>query len=1312
MPTARNIFKWAGMTLLVAMLVAASGALLTNTDAARAYILKVVVQRAQQAAGQTVGIRAIEFHWFPLRVRLSGVQIGDVTLGSPLPLFSLDDVEVGIGIGIFHRPNVRLRSVVLVHPVLHLYTDPQGRIVMGPSRPAAAVTGNSPGHQFFDLGIDDVTVKDGEIYFDDRPAAISAEAHDLAVNLSHALLDQKYDGSLRYDRGLIRMAGYQPLQHTLEATFQATTSAVSVKSLTVESGTSRLTARADLSNFSRPELHGSYEVSLSANQLGAMVSQPVMRMGAVETQGSFSYAADPVRPFLANLQITGKLAGTDFAIVTSSLSAPIRDVTAEYELAQGNAYVRNARFDLLGGQIAGTLIAKNISSDVQVSGDAGIEGLRLLALQQAAALQKSGGPIASGIVNGTAHGEWQRAVGVQVRSDLTIAVQKVLATSAAIPVSGTIHANYDGQKDTLSLHDSSLQTARTIVVVNGTLAKSAVLQIGVQANDLGEIDRLATAFRSKFGRSGTAFVAAQPLGISGKASFNGTVTGNVADPTLSGLLNAGPFKAGNAAFALLRGNISVNAAQLALHQGELRTVAQGHADFDGTVGLSKWNFSPQSQIMLHLTADKLAVGELEQLGGLHYQVDGTLSANVDLAGSEENPTGKGTVRMTQASAWGQPIDELNLQTQGNGTQIELTAGLRTPAGNADVTLTYGPKDGDYAVKASSPRIELAALQYAQSLKTPIAGSITGSLTGHGNVKQPELEIAMSSQDLQLGAQKIDGFGVHANIAQQKAAFSVDAKVSGASINAHGSVMLQGDYQTSATIDTQKVEIGPLLASYFPGVARDVHGQTQLHGSVEGPLATPANLKVEIDVPTLTMAYRTLQFGAARPLHLALDNGDLVLSKAEFRGTGTEISVEGSVPVRNGGTMRAAVNGGVDLSLLQLVNRDWQSSGKVEVQASARGSAAHPELQGNARLSNAVLLIPDVPGIENATGEIDFDGQRAVVKTLSGQIGGGPFQISGTATYASPLQLNLGMHATGMRLLYPDGVRTLLDANLSLTGDSTAAVVSGRVTLNQVSVAKEFDLASVTQQLSGGSPPSTGFVNNVRLNITVSSSDQLAVSTGQVSVAGNAQLRVQGTAAEPVIVGRTTLTGGELFFEGKRFEITQGVIQFSDPTRTTPILNISATTVVDQFNINIGMMGPFDRLHVNYSSDPPLPPVDVISLLISGRTTEAAQASPTTPTELLAGQITGQVSSRLQKLTGISSLTIDPQIGGNQGDAASQLALQERVTKNMLFTFSTNVTNAQGPAVGVQYQATQKYALSATRDQSGGYQVEVKLHKTF
>jgi translocation and assembly module TamB len=206
------------------------------------------------------------------------------------------------------------------------------------------------------------------------------------------------------------------------------------------------------------------------------------------------------------------------------------------------------------------------------------------------------------------------------------------------------------------------------------------------------------------------------------------------------------------------------------------------------------------------------------------------------------------------------------------------------------------------------------------------------------------------------------------------------------------------------------------------------------------------------------------------------------------------------------------------------------------------------------------------------------------------------------------------------------------------------------------------------------------------------------------------LHLQGTVAEPVLVGRTNVTGGELFFDGKRFQVENATIVFANPARTEPIVNLTATTTVNQFNLTVNLVGPLDKLRTTYTSDPPLSQVDVINLLITGHTT--AQSSSVSPQSVVASQLSGQVSNRLEKLTGVSSLTIDPQIGGNQGNAGSRLAIQQRVTKDLFFTFATDVTTTQGEVVQVEYQVTPKYSVSAIRNQAGGYEIQIKSHKKF
>jgi len=177
-------------------------------------------------------------------------------------------------------------------------------------------------------------------------------------------------------------------------------------------------------------------------------------------------------------------------------------------------------------------------------------------------------------------------------------------------------------------------------------------------------------------------------------------------------------------------------------------------------------------------------------------------------------------------------------------------------------------------------------------------------------------------------------------------------------------------------------------------------------------------------------------------------------------------------------------------------------------------------------------------------------------------------------------------------------------------------------------------------------------------------------------------------------------------------VQQGTIQFANPVTTEPVLNVSVTTTVQQFNITVNLVGPLDRLRTTYTSDPPLASVDIISLLFSGQTTESAAANPSTPQSVVAGQVAGVASSRLGKLAGISSLTIDPGIGGNQSNPGASLGIQQRVTKNLFFTFTTDLTTTQGDIVQVEYQITKRYAVSAVATQNQGYSLEVKMHRKF
>ena len=134
------------------------------------------------------------------------------------------------------------------------------------------------------------------------------------------------------------------------------------------------------------------------------------------------------------------------------------------------------------------------------------------------------------------------------------------------------------------------------------------------------------------------------------------------------------------------------------------------------------------------------------------------------------------------------------------------------------------------------------------------------------------------------------------------------------------------------------------------------------------------------------------------------------------------------------------------------------------------------------------------------------------------------------------------------------------------------------------------------------------------------SGRQAMSAGvsfQTSLAQNLQadanLRLRGTLANPVLLGRINITQGEMTFFGNKYTISQGSVSFYNPVKLEPNLNLDLQTRARGIDITISVSGTINKLNVNYRSDPPLQFSDIVALLATGRTPTtdpAAQARQT------------------------------------------------------------------------------------------------------
>ncbi|MGC2110116.1 MAG: translocation/assembly module TamB domain-containing protein, partial [Candidatus Korobacteraceae bacterium] len=696
--------------------------------------------------------------------------------------------------------------------------------------------------------------------------------------------------------------------------------------------------------------------------------------------------------------------------------------------------------------------------------------------------------------------------------------------------------------------------------------------------------------------------------------------------------------------------------------------------------------------------------------------------------TQRNPIGQGHVDLKNASVEGEPIQVADARFQGTGDEVHANLNLKAAAGSAQGDVRYYPKQDGYDARFEATNVHLEQIQTLRARNMQVSGTMNLTASGRGTLQNPQGQASLTIPQLDVQQQQIRDIKFQGNVANHEAAFTLNSAISNTPLRAQGKVALTGDYYADATLDTPVIPLQPLLATYAPAQAANISGQTEIHASLRGPLKNKALLEAHLNVPTLAVSYRATATTAAQPVQIRISavgpiradytNGVLDLQPGEIKGTGTDLRFSGRMPLNNNAAATLSMNGTVDLGLAQMFDPDVTSSGQLQLNVKATGNR---EVGGEIRIVNASFATPDAPvGLSKGNGLLTLRGDRVDITNFTGQVGGGMVSASGGVLYRPAIQFYIGLKGNDMRLLYPDTVRTGLGMNLTMTGNMQDALLQGQVNINSLSFTPDFDLSSFLAQFNGVAtpPPTGGFADSLKLNIAVRSASELRAATPQLSIEGDANLHVIGTANNPVVVGRANISNGDLIFLGNRYVVQGGTIAFVNAVETRLIVNLQATTTIQQYNIAMRFQGPLDRLHTNYTSDPALPPADIIHLLAFGQTEEASNAQPSQSTAagaegVVASQVTGQITNRVQKVAGISQLSVDPvlQQNGNQSPGA-RITVQQRVTSKLFVTFATDITQTSNQEVQMEYHVNRKWSVSGVRDQNGGFGLDGRYHKDF
>lgn len=1329
----KRIVVWIlGGLATCALILVATGFFLLRNAWLHNYVLQRIQQEASTKLNTQVQLQNYALRLSGLRLDLYGLTIHGAPPQTNPPLLQVQHIGLGVRIvSIWHR-KWYLDRLQIDSPVIQVFTEMHGKSNI----PTLKSSGGGSSFSIFELGVRHATLDLGAIYFDDQKSALEADLHDLDFHSQFDQGQEKYSAVVSYQDGHLRIGSFQPIPHQLQAAFTATPDTFHLIQAKLRSGTSQVAVAGTLNDYRAPQVSATYNAEISGAEIAKVLSNPSIPVGTVYTNGSVSYRQNAGRPLLDLVAIDGELKSRVLNVNTPKLRTQINDISGHYTLANGTASVRNLQARILGGQLVAAATMRNLTGNTQSKLIASLHGLSLAAAQRLIPVSAATRDITlRGVMSAEANAAWGstfRDLVVQANSSINGSISNRNSVGR-LPVQSVIHGTYRAAGSQINLIQSYLKMPQTELDMNGTLSSRSNLAVQFHSKDLHELDTIASIVRSSIASN-----TVQPLGLAGTAVFQGTIHGSTIDPHIVGKLVAANVHFKGSTLPLIRSDIDLDRSHASLQHAKLeissnigqspasdhtKNVAVGFVQFNGSVELSQWAFEKTSPIQLQLHASRLNIATLIAIAGSQAPVAGTLAADINLHGTEQNPIGDGNLAIVGAKVFDEPVQFVNAAFRGSLDSIHADLSAHAPAGVIHSVLTYRPIEQSYEVQLKADSLDVDKLRTLHLHSIEAKGQLSLDASGQGTVQNPGVSATVQIPQLEIQNQKIANVHLDMNVANHSLTASLHSQAIDTSIQARAKVNLSGNYLTEAKLDTQPIALGPLLALYAPSIGPEFTGQTEVHATVSGPIKQKDLLTASVILPVLRMAYgKSVQLAATSPVHVDYNRGVVALQRTTIQGTDTNLQLQGSVPIHGTAPVSVLLLGTVNLQLAQLFSPDVRSSGDVIFNINSYGARKDPSIEGEVAIVNANFSNGSLPiGLQHGNGVLSLTKDRLNIKSFHGDVGGGTLTAQGGISYRPTIQFDLGAAAKNIRMLYPQGLREELSADLRLAGNEENALLGGAVRVANVSFTPAFDLTSFIGTLSSGvtPPPTPGFSQNLHLNLAVSSTSGVSLVSRTLSLNGTANLQVRGTAAEPVILGRVNLNDGDVIFNGNRFVLNGGTVAFVNPTETQPVVNLTLNTTIQQYNIHLRFNGPVDQLRTNYASDPSLPSADIINLLAFGQTTEANAANPATPGNqaaegLLASQVSSQITSRVSKVAGISQLSINPVLSGGstQGPAGAIVTVQQRVTGNFFVTFSTNVATTQDQVIMGQYQLSPKVAITGTRDQNGGFAFDTIFKKSW
>jgi hypothetical protein len=916
-----------------------------------------------------------------------------------------------------------------------------------------------------------------------------------------------------------------------------------------------------------------------------------------------------------------------------------------------------------------------------------------------------------------------------------------------LPIGGTMR--YTFGPAFIDVAPSEMATPASFVAFAGRTAYggASTFDFDVASRDWQESDRVLAGIITAFGSPTRA------VEVGGFGTFTGRMTGAFSRPRVEGRFAGERLRGWDVTWGRAEGDIVVENSYVDLTN---TVVTSGEARFDveGRFALGYPRRDGGEEIDARIRAHRWPLKDVKHAFLLDdYRFDGLASGEYHVYGMYETPWGFGRLQIDELVSYGERFGRVTAGLRFEGPGVRLDA-IEAGKGTGRITgAAFVKWEGSYSFNADGTRIPVESLDALASSRAPLTGLLTFTASGSGVFDNPTYEVRARVADLYVADEGIGQLSGRLTVRDNL--LTVDQlEVASArlAVSGSGRMGLLAGGESDFLLRFTDTSLDPYVRAFRPGFSPF----TSLVGSgtvrFSGVLADSARRRAEVVLEQGDLRVFDYRMRNDGNIRLSVEGESLRVERMRVVGEGTAFELFGEVGL--GGAQRIALRGlgNVNLGVLQGFLRDIRSSGDAEVQVDVRGSVAEPVLMGSAIFSGGRVRHFALPhALEALTGRVEFDAAGLRFDDVTARVGGGLVAFGGRVAFEGFVPSNFALTAAGtdMRIRYPQGFQSLLDADLSLRGSVSTPTLSGTVTVRSGVWSGGVDTAGTgilglvaaggaageAAPAAAGVPVPSAFP--LRFDVRVEAPSTLRIENRDARLLASADVALRGTYDRPLLFGRVEVERGEVLFEGNRYQVTRGTVDFANPTRIEPFFDLEAETRVrvpgETYRVILRGTGTPTSFTGDLSSDPPLSEVDILALLFGdvrdpsdpelsrARTPGRAEQDllAARATRLLASPISSEVGRVVEETFGVDSVVITPSLGDpstlslDRLSPSARVTIGKRLSERLYLTYSQALsTSTLDQIILVEYNQSDRLSWVVSQNEDRTYAFNVLVRHVF